>query len=109
MLSAEVSWDYFSDQDRHHIRVMGTEGTGSLPPLAVYKQLGGRPMDVTPRQPRPRGGENPYTNAYRREIDHFIRTVAGTGDATPPTEQAALMALIEAAYRSAREGHEVEL
>jgi predicted dehydrogenase len=109
ILSAEVSWDLFSDQDRHHIRVMGTEGTGSLPPLSVHKQLGGRPMDVTPRQPRPRGGENPYTNAYRREIDHFIRTVMGTGDAPPPTEQAALMGLIEGAYRSAREGCEVEL
>lgn len=109
VLSAEVSWGYFSGDDRHHIRVMGTEGTGSLPPLQIHKQLGGRPLDVTPRQPRPRGGENPYTNAYRREIDHFIRAVAGTGDAEYPTEQEALMRLVRAAYRSGREGREVDL
>jgi predicted dehydrogenase len=109
VLSAEVSWGYFAGEDRHHIRVMGTEGSGHLPPLAVHKQLGGRPMDVTPRQPKPRGGENPYTNAYRREIDHFLRTVRGVADAESPSEQVHLMELVEAAYRSAEEGTEVTL
>lgn len=109
VLTAEVSWCHFSDDDRHRIRVMGTEGSGSLPPLSVHKQLGGRPLDVTPRQPRPRGGEDLYTNAYRREIDHFVRTVQGRGDASLPTEQVALMSLVEACYRSAEEGREVDL
>lgn len=108
-LTLEVSWNLFAGEDRHFARVMGLEGSGSLPPLEVYKQLGGRPLDVTPRQPRPRGGENPYTNAYRRELDHFVRTVAGEAEAPLPGEQAELMALIEAAYRSAEEGREVEL
>lgn len=108
-LTLEVSWNLFAGEDRHFARVMGLEGSGSLPPLEVYKQLGGRPLEVTPRQPRPRGGENPYTNAYRRELDHFVRTVAGEAEAPLPGEQAQLMALIEAAYRSAEEGREVEL
>lgn len=108
-LTLEVSWNLFASEDRHFARVMGLEGSGSLPPLEVYKQLGGRPLEVTPRQPRPRGGENPYTNAYRRELDHFVRTVAGEAEAPLPGEQAELMALIEAAYRSADEGREVEL
>lgn len=108
-LSLEVSWGFFSGDDRHHARVMGSEGTGSLPPLEIYRQVGGRPLEVTPRQPRPWGGENPYTNAYRREIDDFIRTVAGRKDVPLPEDQIALMGLIEAAYRSAREGREVEL
>lgn len=109
VLTVEVSWSLFAGEDRHFARVMGTEGSGSLPPLEVYKQLGGRPLEVTPRQPRPRGGENPYTNAYRRELDHFVRTVLGEAEAPPPDDQARLMALVEAAYRSAREGGEVEL
>lgn len=108
-LNVEVSWAFFSDEDRHHARVMGTDGSGALPPLEVHKGLGGRPMDVTPRQPRPRGDENPYMNAYRREIDHFIRTLSSQAAREVPTEQIALMELIEAAYRSAREGREVEL
>jgi len=108
-LTLEVSNRLFAGDDRYYARVMGTEGSGSLPPLEVFKQLGGRPIEVTPRQPRPRGGENPYTNAYRRLLDDFVQSVAGRSDAELPREQIALMSLIEAAYRSAEAGHEVEL
>ena len=107
--SLEVSNRLFAGEDRYYVRVMGTEGSGSLPPLEVYKQLGGRPLEVTPRQPRPRGGENPFTNAYRRLIDQFVRGVAGRHEIEVPEEQVALMRLIEAAYESAEAGHAVAL
>jgi predicted dehydrogenase len=106
--SVEVSWSLFGSEDRHYARVMGADGSASLPPLEVYKQLGGRPMDVTPRQPPPTGG-NPYMNAYRREIDLFLRAARGLGEGELPDEQVHLMQVIEAAYRSARERREVEL
>jgi predicted dehydrogenase len=109
VLSIEVSTLYYAREDRYYARVMGTEGSGSLPPLEVYKQLGGRPLEITPRQPRPRGGENPYTNAYRRLIDQFVRRVVGTAETPLPEEQAVLLRLIEAAYRSAEEAREVAL
>lgn len=105
--SLEVSWSLFAGEDRHYARIMGSEGSGSLPPLEVFKQLGGRPMDVTPDQPRPAGG-NRYMNAYRREIDAFLRCARGEGDGGLPEEQAHVMEIIEAAYRSARERREVE-
>ena len=108
-ISIEVTWSYFGDADHREVRVMGTEGSASMPPLTVYKQLGGRPLDVTPRQPWPRGGEDPYTNSYRRVLDHFIRTVTSQADAPLPVDQAHLMAVIEAAYLSAEEGREVSL
>lgn len=108
-ISLEVSNRLFAAEDRYFVRVMGLEGSGSLPPLEVFKQLGGRPMEVTPRQPRPSGGENPYTNAYRRLLDDFVRRVSGVGERTIPREQVALMALVEAAYLSAETGQEVEL
>ena len=108
-LTLEVSNRLFAGEDRYYARVMGTEGSGSLPPLEVFKQLGGRPIEVTPRQPRPQGGENPYTNAYRRLLDDFVQSVAGRSDSELPREQVALMSLIEAAYRSAASGREVEL
>ena len=105
----EVSNRYFAPADRYYARVMGTEGSGSFPDLQVCRQLGGRPLDVTPRQPRPRGGENPYTNAYRRQLDHFVRAVEGRVEAPLPEEQVALMRLLRGAYRSALEGNEVTL
>lgn len=108
-LSLEVSSRLFAGEDRYYARVMGTEGSGSLPPLEVFRQLGGRPLDVTPRQPKPRGGENPYTNAYRRLLDDFVHRIGGKGEADLPREQSALMGLVEAAYRSAETGHEVAL
>lgn len=108
-LTLEVSNRLFAGEDRYYARVMGTEGSGSLPPLEVYTQLGGRPIDVTPRQPKPRGGENPYTNAYRRLLDDFVRRILGKAEAELPVEQPALMGVIEAAYLAARTGREVTL
>jgi predicted dehydrogenase len=109
VLTLAVSNRLFAKEDRYYARVLGTEGTGSLPPLQVFRQAGGRPMDITPRQPRPRGGENPYTNAYRRLLDEFVRGILGTVETELPREQPALMALIAAAYRAAAAGREVEL
>jgi len=108
-LTLEVNNRLFAGEDRYHARVLGTDGSGSFPPLEVFRQAGGRPMDVTPRQPRPRGGENPYTNAYRRLLDDFVRSIDGTAEFELPEEQVALMALVEAAYRAAESGREVAL
>lgn len=108
-LTLEVSSRYFAAHDHYYARVMGTEGSGSLPPLEIYKQLGGRPLDVTPRQPRPQGFENPYTNAYRRQLDHFVRVASGVAPAALPEEQVRLMRLVAAAYRSATTHREVTL
>jgi predicted dehydrogenase len=108
-LTLEVSDRLFAGEDRYSAQVLGTEGSGGFPPLEVYKQLGGRPLEVTPRQPKPRGGENPYTNAYRRLIDEFVRAVAGKIDVRVPEEQVGLMELVEAAYRAAETGREVQL
>jgi predicted dehydrogenase len=107
--SVEVSWKFFADADRHYARVMGREGSAQLLPLEVSKKVGGRPMDITPRQPTPRGGENPFKNAHRRLLDQFVRSIRGTCDVELPREQAQLMTVIEAAYRSAEEGAEVRL
>jgi predicted dehydrogenase len=108
-VTLEVSSRYYSGHDHYYARVMGTEGSGSHPPLEIYRQLGGRPMEVTPRQPRPRGDENPYTNAYRRQLDHFVRVVSGQADAALPEEQVQLMSVMEAAYESAASRREVVL
>lgn len=108
-LSLAASWRFQGPRNRHQLRVMGTRGAAQLSPLAISRQVGGRPMDATPRQPIPRGREDLFTNGYRRMLDHFVRVASGHASARPPQEQAALMKLVEAAYRSARERREVRL
>jgi len=66
VLQAEMSSNYYAGEDRHSVRVLGREGSASLPPLSVHKRLGGRPMDVTPEQPAAGSRENPYTAAQAR-------------------------------------------
>jgi len=107
--TVEVSNRLFAGEDRYYARVMGEDGSGSLPPLSVHKQLGGRPIDVTPRQPRPRGGESPYMNAYRRLLDQFVREAAGRSNPDMSDDHVRLMRLVEAAYESAATGAEVTL
>ena len=104
-----ASWRLHAPEDRHRLWIFGSDGGARLSPLSIYRQVGGRTVDVTPRQPIPRGGEDLFTNGFRRLLDEFVRVAAGTAAARPPSEQVILMKLIEAAYDSAREGREVKL
>jgi len=108
-LSLAASWRLHAPDDRHQLEMFGSEGSATLSPLSVFREEGGRTVDVTPRYPAPRGGETLFTNGYRRLLDHFVAVVAGRATAEAPAEQTTLMHLVEAAYESAREGREVEL
>jgi predicted dehydrogenase len=108
-LTIDVSWRFFARNDRHYLRVLGSEGSGHLPPLEIYKLLGGRPMDVTPEQSPPPGQRNRYMSAHRRQLDYFFRSVRGFAAVDPPEEQIRIMELIQAGYESIRTGREVRL
>lgn len=105
-ISLEVSWSYTHAEDRHYARVLGTTGSGSLPPLEVFKQLGGRALNATPAQRAAADGHD-YMNSYRREIDHFLRAARGLVRTPDPAEQIHVMQVVEAIYRSGRERCEV--
>jgi len=108
-VTLSASWRLHAPEDRHRLWIFGSDGGARLSPLSIYRQVGGRTVDVTPRQPIPRGGEDLFTNGFRRLLDEFVRVAAGTAAARLPTEQIILMKLIEAAYDSAHEGREVKL
>ena len=109
VVTLTASWRLHAPEDRHRFRVLGSEGSARLSPLSIHKQIGGRTVDITPRQPIPRGGEDHFTNGYRRLLDEFVRVVGGIAAARPPADQVGLMTLIEAAYESAHGGREVRL
>jgi predicted dehydrogenase len=53
--------------------------------------------------------ENLFTASYRNELQHFVEVVRGDKDAETPAEHVRLMGVMEAAYRSAEEGREVDI
>ncbi len=106
-LAVDVSWSLFADRDRYQAQVLGTRGSGALPPLTVFRQIGGRPLSVTPHHPQTR--DNAYMASHRRLLDRFLGSVTGERAADPPSEQVRLMEVIEAAYRSAENDGDVAL
>lgn len=106
-VSLSLSWSLVAGRDRHYMRLLGTRGSGSIQPLAVYKELEHGMLDVTPHVPP--GRENLYTASYREELRDFAETAQGNRPYVPPTEQVALMRIVAAAYQSAAERREVAL
>lgn len=105
-VSVEVSWELMEESDRHSLYVLGTSGSAHTPPLRVLKEMETGLSDVTPPLDVSQG--NLYTASYRQEWAEFLRRVRGEVEAEPQEEQVELMRVIEACYRSAREGREVE-
>jgi predicted dehydrogenase len=105
-VNLECTWNLPAQRDRQYLHVMGTAGSGSLSPLAVFKEMPAGLVEVTPPVPATR--ENLFTASYRNELAHFVEVVRGNAEVPAPAEHRVLMRLVEAAYRSASERREVE-
>jgi predicted dehydrogenase len=105
LVNLECTWNMPAQRDRQFLHVMGTAGSGSLSPLAVFKEMPAGLVDVTPQLPAAR--ENLFTASYRNELAQFVEAVRGERVPEPPREHLVLMRLVEAAYRSVQEGREV--
>jgi len=105
-ISLSLSWSLVAERDRHYMRLLGTRGSGSLQPLAVFKELENNILDVTPQLPQ--NTENIYTASYRAELEHFVATCRGQKPIELPREQVELMRLIALGYESARQHREIE-
>jgi len=106
VVSLTMSWSLVAERDRHYMRMLGTRGSAAIQPLAVYKEVETGLIDVTPNITL--GRENLYTASYRQELTHFGRAARGEEAVPPPAEQVELMRIIALAYRSAREGREID-
>jgi predicted dehydrogenase len=108
--SIEVSWDLAAIEDRVTLVALGSEGFGSLSPFVVQKETAGsKIVDVTPRLGPQETAENVYTASYKRELMYFLDVVRGEREEPLPAEQERLMEIVDACYRSAREGREIVL
>ena len=64
-------------------------------------------LDVTPPIDRPPA--DLYTDSYRQEWAEFLRFVRAEKEPFVPEDQVRLIEVLEACYRSAREGCEVRM
>jgi len=106
-IAVDVCWEYVGTEDRWWFDVLASRGSARLGPVRVVKELNGKPVDVTPTGAAAR--ETPFLQSYRAELAHFVAVLRGEQPYDAPTDQATVLRVIEAIYKSADEGKEVLL
>ncbi len=103
----DVTWRHIGEGERFGVGLRGTKGTAAVNPLKVWKELHGTPTDVAPTASGSR--ENPFIASFRAEWAHFQAAIAG--EAKPPAlqEHVTLHRVLDAIYRSAQDGRDVQL
>jgi len=107
VVNLECTWNLPAQRDRQYLNLLGSGGSATLSPLAVFKEMPAGLVEVTPAVAATR--ENLFTASYRSELAQFVEVVRGGRVHEPPREHLVLMQVVEAAYRSAQEGREVAL
>jgi predicted dehydrogenase len=112
-LTVRASWTAnVPDSAGGMVLAMGTQGGMWFDPrvteLKVVKDLAGYQTDVSPKLPAPEPNHPFY--AHWREVAHFLRAIRGEEPPLVRREEAInVMCALEAMYRSAAEGREVQV
>lgn len=101
----DVSWRYVGESERYWFEVMGSAGSGRIAPLAVFKELHGSPVNVTPTGASE--GKSAYSAAYAAQWAHFGAMIRGEVDRADLTEQLAVHRVMEGVYRAAAAGQPI--
>jgi predicted dehydrogenase len=104
---ADVTWHHVGDGERFGIGVRAMRGTAGINPLHVWKELHGVPTDVSPTGSS--GRESAFSASFRAEWAHFLAVIRDEAKAFDNEEQILLHRVLDAIYRSAAEGQEVDL
>jgi len=103
----DVTWHHVGEGERFGLGVRAARGTAGINPLNVWKELHGVPTDVAPTGAISR--ENAFTASYRAEWAHFLAALKGEAKPFDNTEQLTLHRILDAIYKSAAEGKDVDL
>jgi predicted dehydrogenase len=106
-LTLEVSWGLLMERDFAYCNLIGENGAALWNPLRIHKAMHGSLVNVTPEMDSPR---NVYKQSIENELGHFLDCVrTGKTPTANGEEMVTLMQLVDAIYRSAKEGREVKL
>ena len=108
VLTIEVSWALPTEQDFLYARIYGTGGTATINPLHVYKDIHGNLMDIAAS--REESMNVRYKRSYRNELKHFIWCLRTNSPQLAGVDEVVeRLRVVEAFYKSAKEGREVQL
>jgi predicted dehydrogenase len=105
-VSLEASWSLHREDDLFFVNVYGTEGSASINPLKIFKRMHGTLVNVTPlKMEKP---ANIFKRSYEYELNHFFKCIReNTKLISSGSEAMERMKIIDAIYKSARQGKEV--
>jgi predicted dehydrogenase len=103
----DVTWHHVGEGERFGLGLRATKGTAGINPLHVWKELHGVPTDVAPTGAISR--ENAFTASYRAEWAHFLAVLNSEAKPFDNAEQLTLHRILDAIYKSAAEGKDVDL
>ena len=106
LLNIEVSWSMIVDDDVYYYYLFGSEGTASLNPLRVNKELHGSLVNLAPAKME--SPQHLFKRSYENELKHFLGAVRNIHPVISTAEEAVQrMKTVDAVYKSARTGKEV--
>jgi len=103
----DVTWHHLGEGERFGVGLRGSKGSASISPLKVWKEMHGTPVDMAPTGSASR--ENTFTASYRAEWAHFLAAIRGEAKAPGLDEHVALHRVVDAIYRSADDGRDIQL
>ncbi|MGA9116329.1 MAG: Gfo/Idh/MocA family oxidoreductase [Bacteroidota bacterium] len=104
----EVSWSLPVDGDISFCEFFGTEGSASLNPLRMHKELHGNVVNMAPAKVDTPA--NLFRRSYENELKHFLGAVSGLHPVISTADEAVQrMRVVDAIYRSARSGNAVRI
>lgn len=108
VLSIEASFSLNIEKDEGKIELFGTKAGAKMDPeLTLYSQTAGYMTNTTIAT----GTALDFNGLFEREIAHFVSCATGEESVcrAPAEDGITLMKILDAAYESARTGHEVVL
>ncbi len=107
-LDIEASWSTFLSEDVYYCNIYGRQGTASLNPLRINKELHGNLVNLAPSKLE--SPQHFFKRSYENELSHFIGAVRGLHTVVSTGEEAVQrMRIVDAVYKSAKSGKEVIL
>lgn len=101
-LALEASWASHIKEDKIYTELCGTKGGASVDPLTVYKDMYGKPVDITPSYDQVAG--------HTMEVKHFVDCIVnGTKLISTGEHGLEVVRILNGIYKSAKEHKEIAL